>query len=483
MRLPDLLNGWAPGCPDIEVTGLSLDSRTARPGHAFVAVRGTRGHGLDYAPQAVAAGCRVILHDGGARVPRMDVPAVRIDGLGRRLGELASRFFGAPSELLTVAGVTGTNGKTSVTHFLAQAWQRVHGCGGLVGTLGYGPIASLTPADRTTPDPFSLQATLADCVARGCEHVAMEVSSHALEQGRCQTVQFDAAVFTNLSHDHLDYHGDMARYAAAKRRLFTDFAPRFAIVNLDDETGRTWHGELNGGMEVLGYGLTDDADLRAEILDVSSRGQRLRLTGPWGSDEVQVGLLGRFNVSNLLAVAGTLSLLGMRWHQVIQQLEMMQDVPGRMMHLGGGPGQPLVVVDYAHTPDALQKVLETLRTHVRGRLVCVFGCGGDRDRAKRPDMGRVAESLADRVIVTSDNPRHEDPRRIFDDVAAGLVQPDRAEWITDRSAAIQSAIASSRAGDIVLVAGKGHEAYQEIGARRIPFSDETEVRAALEAAA
>ena len=479
MSLTELLEGWVDQAPSVGLAGLCLDNRSIKPGEAFVAVKGYTGHGLDYARAAVAAGASSVIHDGLKTVPELGVPAVEITGLGDRLGELASRYYSAPSEQMTIAGVTGTNGKTSVAHFLAQSWQRVYGNAGMVGTLGYGPLSHLKSGARTTPDAFRLQQALSTCVKSGIEHLAMEVSSHALQQHRCQTVQFDAAVLTNLTRDHLDYHIDMAGYAAAKRLLFTEYAPSFAIINHDDAYGRKWFGELNGGMQMLSFGLGEGAELRAEILSVDIGGMNLRITGPWGSEEVRTCLLGEFNASNLLAAAGTLALLGMPWHRVLHQVEVMQPVPGRMMRLGGEPGQPVVVIDYAHTPDALESALQAVRAHLNGRLVCVFGCGGNRDKGKRPQMGRAAELLADDVFVTSDNPRNESANRIIDDVIAGFEKPGDATIEPDRATAIQRAISNSKAGDIVLVAGKGHEVWQEVGGQKIPFSDESVIRYAL----
>ncbi len=479
MTLRELLEGWVDGAPALRLTGIGLDNRGIRPGDAFVAVQGQLGHGLDYAAAAVAAGAVAVIHDGLHAVPELGVPTVEVAGLGDSLGELASRFYAAPSEQMTIAGVTGTNGKTSVAHFLAQSWQRVYGNAGMVGTLGYGPLDRLQSGDRTTPDPLRLQQVLASCVNAGVEHLAMEVSSHALQQRRCQTVQFDAAIFTNLSRDHLDYHFDMAAYAAAKRLLFTDYAPSFAIINHDDAYGRQWFAELNSGMQMLSFGLKQGAELRAEILAVDIGGMHIRITGPWGSEEVRTCLLGEFNVSNLLAATGTLVLLGMPWHVVLHQLELMQPVPGRMMRLGGQPGQPVVVVDYAHTPDALESALHAVRAHLNGKLVCVFGCGGNRDQGKRPQMGRAAELLADDVVVTSDNPRNESAGKIIEDVIAGLEWPGRATIEPDRAVAIRRAIANCKPGDVVLVAGKGHETWQEIGGQKIPFSDENSILDAL----
>ena len=479
MCLQELLEGWVAEAPALRLAGIGLDNRTIKPGEVFVAVQGQSGHGLDYAQAAVAAGAVAVIHDGLQVVPVLEVPTVRITGLGGKLGELASRFYGAPSEQMTIAGVTGTNGKTSVAHFLAQSWQRVYGNAGMVGTLGYGSLGDLQSGARTTPDAFRLQQVLADCVRSDIEHLAMEVSSHALQQQRSQTIQFDAAIFTNLSRDHLDYHPDMAAYAAAKRRLFTDHAPAFAIINHDDEHGRKWFGELNGGMQMLSFGLQKGAELRAEVLSTDITGMNVRVSGPWGSEEVHTGLLGEFNASNLLAAAGTLSLLGMPWNTVLHQIELMQPVPGRMMRLGGQADQPVVVIDYAHTPDALESALNAVRAHLDGNLVCVFGCGGNRDQGKRPQMGRAAELLADDVFVTSDNPRNESANQIIEDVMAGLEQPGKATIEPDRATAIQRAIASCKPGDVVLVAGKGHETWQEIDGRHLPFSDEAVIRNAL----
>lgn len=483
MSMRMLLEGWLQNPPDILVAGIDLDSRCVRRGHAFVAVQGNSGHGLDHAQQAIDNGAVAIIHDGKRGDPDFDIPCVHVPGLAMRLGELACRFWAAPSDLMTIAGVTGTNGKTSVAHFLAQSWQRTYGLAGMIGTLGYGPLDDFSVAERTTPDVLRLNEILANCLDNGVDRIAMEVSSHALEQERCQTLQFDAAVFTNLSRDHLDYHHDMQAYASSKKRLFTEFAPQFAIINHDDLTGRSWIGELGGHTQVLGYGMAPGAELAAEILGVDADGMYLRFRGPWGKSDFRTGVLGAFNVSNLLATAGTLSLLGMPWGDVVAELEMMQPVPGRMMRLGGEPGQPVVVVDYAHTPDAMAQALQAVKAHLSGRLTCVFGCGGNRDRGKRPEMGRAAESMADQLVITSDNPRFESVNSIINDVLGGLENARLAQVEPDRAAAITRAISESGPGDIVLVAGKGHETWQEIAGQKVPFSDEAVVRTALEAAA
>jgi len=483
MTLATLLEDWCDAPPELTIDGISMDSRRVRPGEAFLAVAGATAHGLTFAGEAQARGARVVIHDGLAAAPELDIPQVRIDGLGVLLPRLAARFYHCPSDRLTIAGVTGTNGKTSTAHFIAQAWQRANGEAGLIGTLGYGALTALTPAELTTPDPVSVQRMLAECIDDGVEHVAMEVSSHALEQGRCAEIAFAAAVFTNLSRDHLDYHGSMERYAAAKRRLFTDCHPGFAVINSDDEFGRSLAADLSGRLEVLTYGTNGSSELRAAVLQMDASGIELKLSSPWGSGGLRTGLLGRFNVYNLLAAAGTLALLGMPWNQVMHQMEMMYPVPGRMHCLGGEQGQPLVVIDFAHTPDALKQALTALRSHLHGRLTCVYGCGGDRDRGKRPIMAAVAESLSDLVVITTDNPRSEKPQNIFEDMLAGMKTPANAMIIADRGAAIRQAILDSRTGDIVLVAGKGHESFQESSGQRVPFSDEAAVRGVLEEAA
>jgi len=483
MSLATLLEGWCDDVPQLVLQGLSMDSRTLQRDDGFIAVAGTRQHGLSFAKEAESRGACVVIHDGLAPLPQLSIPAVRVEGLGALVSPLAARFFHAPSERLTIAGVTGTNGKTSTAHFMAQAWQRTSANAGFIGTIGFGPLNELRKSELTTPDAISVQRMLSECIDAGVESLAMEVSSHALAQGRCADVAFDAALFTNLSRDHLDYHGSIEEYAAAKRRLFVDYRPRFAVINADDEFGRSLIHDLQGRTEVVSYGTNGVSELRASVLEMDASGMVLKITGPWGEGKIHTGLLGRFNVSNLLAATGALALLGMEWDKLLHQLEMMHAVPGRMHFLGGEYGQPLVVVDFAHTPDALKQALTALRAHLHGRLTCVFGCGGDRDRGKRPLMAAVSESLADRLVLTSDNPRSEAPQQIIADMLEGLKVPANAVVIADRAAAIRQAILESRPGDIVLVAGKGHETWQETNGQRVPFSDEAEVRAVLEEAA
>jgi len=474
--------------PLTEVSGLAMDSRLVEAGDLFVAVQGASDHGLDYAAAAALNGCAAIAYDPGQlgkhKIEELSVPVLAIPGVADRLGELASVFYGAPSEHMLIAGVTGTNGKTSTAHFIAQAWHRLGNKAGFIGTIGAGLVDRLVEGTHTTPDAFSLQKTLYQCQQQDAGLVAMEVSSHALDQGRCETIQFDVGVFTNLSRDHLDYHGEMSAYEASKQRLFSHHAPRFAIINADDPVGRRWIDEFSDTLEVLSYSCRPgEADICAQILTPENGGERFRLISPWGEGLVSTGLIGDFNVQNLLAVTGVLGVLGVRFPQILNQIEHMAAVPGRMVRLGGAAEQPIILVDYAHTPDALEKALQALRLHTRGRLICVFGCGGNRDKGKRPQMGAIAERFADSVVVTSDNPRFEDAGEIISHVVEGMSQPADAYVEPDRALAIQWAVAQAGEEDVVIIAGKGNEQYQQVGSRCINFSDEEQVRIALEKAA
>lgn len=328
MTLQELLDGWVDGAPALRLSGIGLDHRVIKPGDAYVAVKNGQAHGLDRAHAAVAAGAVAVIHDGLQTLPGLDIPMVEVGGLGDRLGELASRFYMAPSEYMTIAGVTGSRGKTRVSHYLAQSWQRVYGHAGIVGASGYGPFGQLLSADQGPSDAARLQQALDDCAKAGVEHLAMEVSSRSLQQHRCQTVQFDAAIFTGLDQDHSPFHADGTSCAAAMHSLMTDYAPSFAIINHDDDYGRQWFAELNGGMQALSFGLQKGAELRAEIRSIDFDGIRFRISGPWGAEEVRTGLPGKHNVLNLLAVTATMVLLGMPWHIALHQIELMQPVRG-----------------------------------------------------------------------------------------------------------------------------------------------------------
>jgi UDP-N-acetylmuramoyl-L-alanyl-D-glutamate--2,6-diaminopimelate ligase len=493
-RLAALLQGLlrVPEEADRAVRGLEIDSRRIRPDDLFLACRGRTVDGAEYIDEAIARGAVAVLWEpepGATAIPltwrqppeREAIPVLALAGLSQRLGAIADRFYGQPSRALHLTGVTGTNGKTSVSWFLAQAQHHDAPCG-LIGTLGHGLAGAVEAGTHTTPDAVTVHRWLAELREQGAASVAMEVSSHALDQGRVNQVAFDTAVFTNLSHEHLDYHGDMQAYAAAKQRLFEMPGLRQAVLNLDEPLGRELAARLAGKTDVLGYGLQAEAapDILARRIEFTATGMDVEVSTPRGEGRFETALLGRFNVSNLLAVLGVLLLRGIPLPGALARLAVLKPVPGRMQSFGGG-ARPRVVVDYAHTPDALEQVLNALREHTAGDLICVFGCGGDRDAAKRPLMGAIAGRLADRVILTNDNPRSEDPAAILDAIESGMPQPAAVLREPDRQRAIAIAIAAARPGDVVLVAGKGHEAWQIIDTEKRPFSDIEQVEQQLEA--
>ncbi len=465
----------------LPVGGLASDSRAVRSGDLFCAVRGGQQHGLDFLDAVRASGAAAVIWEPPfpGRLPMSDGqwPLLAVPDLRRNLGRIASRFYGEPSRWTDVVGITGTDGKTSCAHFIAQALSRSEtGPCGLLGTLGSGVYGAVEPGLHTTPDPIRVQAWLAGLVAAGRRYAVMEVSSHALDQGRVNGVAFAVAVLTQLSRDHLDYHRTVAAYAAAKRRLFVDQAPLQAVLNLDDAFGQTLAVDPAVRARIIGYGLGKrPAGLERWVwgnnLRLTPDGLHLAIESSWGAGELQAGLLGRFNAHNLLAALATLLALDLPLDQALARLTQTAPVAGRMEQIGGKPGQPLAVIDYAHTPHALEQALTGLREHRGGRLWCVFGCGGDRDSGKRPLMGEIAERLADRVIVTDDNPRREDPARIVSAIVAGMQGPATATVIHDRRQAIEQALTEAHAGDAVLIAGKGHEEDQIVGTQRLPFSD------------
>ena len=477
MLLSELLPELEGLSAELAVTGLVQDSREVAPGDAFVAIAGFGAHGLNFVDAARAAGASAILFEPPAPD---DLPApadaIAVPGLRQRMGAMADQFHGQPSAAMTTVGVTGTNGKTSTVQLLAQAWTLRGQKAGTVGTLGAGVWPKIVPTGFTTPLVLRLHALLAELRDEGAQAVAMEVSSHALDQGRVDGVHFDVGVFTNLTRDHLDYHGDMASYGAAKARLFDWPGLRAAAVNLDDAFGRELFAAVGGKVHAIGFSSRGaaGASVRADDLQLDGRGIRFMLHAGGQAHPVRSPLLGRFNVDNLLAVAATLFALGMAPALVAETLSQLVPVDGRMNRLGGEAGQPLVVIDYAHTPDALEQALASLRGHAAGRLLCVFGCGGERDTGKRPQMAAIAERLADRVVVTDDNPRREDGDAIVAGILAGFADVSRVVVQRDRARAIALAIAEAGPDDVVLVAGKGHEPYQEIDGIRHPF-DDTEV--------
>ncbi|MEW5838656.1 MAG: UDP-N-acetylmuramoyl-L-alanyl-D-glutamate--2,6-diaminopimelate ligase [Pseudomonadota bacterium] len=481
---------------DVLLHGLSADSRKVQAGDLFVARRGSRVDGLSVAPDAVRRGAVAVLAghgDAAALRAELGVPVFVLDDFPQALGVVADRFYGAPSKALQVIGVTGTNGKTSISHFIAQALNSVGKRAGLIGTLGMGLCGQMQPSSYTTPHVLEVHAELARQRDLGAQYVVMEVSSHALDQGRVAGVRFRAAVLSNLSQDHLDYHADMEHYAQAKRRLFADLQPRAAIINMDDPFGRELLESLQFHPALWAYGLgeTPWAARDASLLEVRSmqldaHGMRLGLLTPQGEAQLSSPLLGQFNASNLLAALATLLELGMPMSDALAALSRVEAPAGRMERFHAS-GRPLCVVDYAHTPDALAQALATLRAHLKpksggrssGRLWVVFGCGGERDVSKRPRMGLVAAELADRVIVTDDNPRGEDAEGIVQGILAGMAQRDHVLVERDRRRAIAFALSEAAPEDIILIAGKGHEDYQEIDGVRHAYSDRDTVRALL----
>lgn len=492
-RASELLAEWidVPPALDREIRGIAMDSRRVEKNWLFAACRGRTHHGIEFAGEAERRGAALILAESPARGASLstDLPVLEVADLSVSVGPIAGRFFGNPSAHMEVVGVTGTDGKTSCAHFLAQAFSAAERRAGLIGTLGVGSVEDLSPLGHTTPDAVSLQSMLAAMDAEGCGLVAMEVSSHALDQGRVAGVHFGSAVLTNLTRDHLDYHGSVEAYGAAKRKLFHSPGLRHAVLNVDDELGRALSAELEGP-QIVAYGLDvqrrpTDSHGFAYCCDLilTGEGIRFELISSWGRAAVESRLMGRFNASNLLAVFAVLMLHGFSFQGAIDALRCIRPVPGRMQCFGGND-RPLIVVDYAHTPHALDQVLGALRAHrPAGTLICVFGCGGERDRGKRPHMARAAERWADRVIVTDDNPRREDPSRITHEIMAGFSDPSIVEVVHDRRRAISNAAESALAGDTVLVAGKGHESVQLTAEGAVQFSDSAVVRGLLEAGA
>jgi UDP-N-acetylmuramoyl-L-alanyl-D-glutamate--2,6-diaminopimelate ligase len=486
MSLAELVQGFfylGKTPPAIEVTGLSMDSRGVKQGDLFFACAGEKVHGKVFLDDAIARGACAVLWESSIpkREERQGVPVYGVPDLRQVMGPMAERFYDHPSQDLFVLGVTGTNGKTSTAHYIAQALNQDAPCG-LIGTLGNGLFGKTEPGIYTTPDAVTLHQLFAAMRDDGATRVVMEASSHGLDQGRVAGVSFDVAVLTNLTHEHLDYHGSLENYGRAKRRLFESKDLKYAVINIDDDFGRELLVSMPGSVGTVSYGFKDEGltpSLLGSNLQLDKNGLSMHVESDWGKGDVRVPLLGRFNAENLLAALGALLASGMGFDAALQRLSGIVPVPGRMEGHGGDEGEPLVVVDYAHTPNALEQALVGLRVHTPGKLWCVFGCGGDRDRAKRPMMAGIAEQLADRVVVTSDNPRTENPDLIMADIFGGFHNMDEVTVINDRAQAIAQTIAGAGADDVVLVAGKGHESYQLVGDERLPFSDADEVEKAL----
>jgi UDP-N-acetylmuramoyl-L-alanyl-D-glutamate--2,6-diaminopimelate ligase len=491
-----LLDGIAtvPAIESRGVVDLTLDSREVRPGSLFFALPGRTAHGLKFAAEAAARGASVVLWERGADVTPPKLPATvfaaAIPGLNGLVGRIADRFFNWPSSQLRITGITGTNGKTTCAYLLAQCLERLGSQAAYIGTIGWGRIASLERPTLTTPDVITLHRELAALRASGVRDVAMEVSSQALDQDRIAGVRLSSAAFTNLSRDHLDYHETMGAYGAAKVRLFDAPDLKHIIVNVGDAFGREFAHRYAGRVPLTAIWIGASASgwlaeraLCATQVTPDVRGLSMQLDGSFGTAEVATRLLGRFNAENALVVIACLLSLGASLAEAARVLAECVPPPGRMEVVeAAARDKPMAVIDYAHTPDALANALGALREHCKGALWCVFGCGGDRDPGKRSIMGAIADELADRIIVTDDNPRSENPQVITRAIVSGI-KSGAARIIHDRGEAISTALKEAEAGDVVLIAGKGHEDYQIYGETRRSFSDRREARRFLEVAA
>lgn len=499
VELASLLNSILPNSfncrlPRVKIDSLALHSRDIQPGGAFIALRGHSTDGNVFIDDAINRGAAVVLAETDVdnssvsvrETEQGTVSIVHVPFLRKAIGHIAANFYDHPSKALSLIGITGTNGKTSTAHLVAHGIREMVGACGLMGTLGVGVIGheEIRATANTTPDAISVQKALYGFKSGGAQQGVMEVSSHALEQERVQGCFFKTAVFTNLSRDHLDYHKTMEAYGNAKAKLFTWPGLQNAIINVDDEFGQQLVERTRVAGKLIRLSaarelVDEDHTLSVTSLNISSSGMHVGLNSPWGEAQIQSPLMGRFNLYNLMSAFAVLMLEGFRLNEVIEALEKAPAVPGRMQAFGG-KGSPRVVVDYAHTPDALLAVLQALKEHCHSQLICVFGCGGDRDKGKRAQMGKVAELYADRLIITDDNPRSEDSELIVQDILEGISRDADVKVIHDRKRAIFEAVQSASAEDVVLVAGKGHEEYQQIGADCFPFNDAHEAKLALE---
>ena len=466
-----------------------MDSRLLRKGDLFIACFGRNHDARNYIDAAIEQGCSAVLADSGGDWQgiqlRDQVPIIAIDNLSAKISEIAGRFYGHPSTKLSVIGITGTNGKTSCSQFIAQSMTSL-GCRcGVIGTLGYGICGELKETQLTTPDAVFTQTALAEMVSENVDPIAMEVSSVGLHQKRVRAVKFDTAVFTNLTRDHLDYHESMEAYGENKKKLFAMPGLSAAIVNLDDPFALPIINSISSDVEILTYSLKNKvATVYAESIELTRGGFSASIVTPLGEGKISGKLIGYFNFSNVLAVVTALINYLPRKGEtsieaICQAISKLQPVDGRMEIIGESE-EITAVVDYAHTPDGLRSALTALRDHFKGSIWCVFGCGGNRDKGKRPLMGEIAEKFSDKLVITDDNPRNEEGDEIVEHILSGVNEPDKVAVVRDRAAAISHAIANANSGDVVLVAGKGHETYQDIAGTRNIFSDAKQVRLALQ---
>lgn len=479
-NLRDVLTPWLVDAPDCPLREMTLDSRQVAAGDLFVAIAGHQQDGRKFIAQAIAQGASAVIAEAEGVAEEGEVrylhgiPVIYLAQLPRRLSALAGQFYGQPGERQKLIGVTGTNGKTTTTQLIAQ-WANLLGeTAAVTGTTGNGLYGQLKPAENTTGSAIDIQHTLDGLATQGATLTAMEVSSHGLVQYRVAALPFSATVFTNLSRDHLDYHGDMASYEAAKWQLFSEHQAGQMVINTDDEVGRRWLQKLPDAIAVTMQDHRMSAShsrwIQAVRVDYHDQGAQICFDSSWGAGQLDSQLMGAFNVSNLLLALATMLALGYPLQALIAVARQLKPVCGRM-EVFHAKGRPTVVVDYAHTPDALEKALLAARVHCHGRLWCLFGCGGDRDKGKRPLMGAIAEQYADIVVITDDNPRHENPLSIVNDILSGLLDPGKVHVIAGRAQAVTNTIMQAGENDVVLLAGKGHEDYQITGDRRLDYSD------------
>lgn len=483
---------------NIVVRNLCLDTRQLKTGDAFIALAGTKVDGRNFIAKAIELGAAVILVEADKNWQGIDwlgaVPVIAIDNLPSRVSEIAGYFFGEPSKKIPLIGITGTNGKTTCSLLAAQLLARLQKKSAVIGTIGYGlldtsviaplaqQISMLTSTGLTTPDPITLQRILSELVGGGAASIAIEVSSHSLQQKRVAGVQFSSAIFTNLTQDHLDYHGDLQSYGNVKARLLQMPQLQTAIINLDDDWASGLVKKAPANVNVIGYSIKKVADVYAAKIELHAQGVRAHLHTPWGEADIDSPLLGQFNLSNLLAVIAAIGAQGFSLTEMVPLIAQLEPAPGRMQSVvvDQTAQEIQVIVDYAHTPDALENTLNAIHQHKAGRVWTVFGCGGDRDKSKRQQMGKIAERLSDYVIVTNDNPRSEDPSSIAAEIVRGMIHPSGCLVIADRAQAIDFAVQQAKAGDIVLIAGKGHEDYQIFANQTLPFSDSKHARLSLQ---
>ena len=478
--LDELLKGWVTLQEDhstISINGLSIDSRSITAGDLFFALQGQQQHGLQFSQQAINNGAAAIAWESSDRIIQQDLPTtlpcIEISNLQSKLGLIGQRFYHNISKHMHIIAVTGTDGKTSVSQFVAQALQNLNFPCGVIGTLGYGMYPKFEVASHTTPDAIRIHDLLYDYHVAGAKHAVVEASSHGLSQGRLNGVEIDTAVFTNLGRDHMDYHDSIEDYGNAKRLLFKYESLQNAVINIDDNFGILLAKEFSDQLDVITYSIQansirSDFYINAININVDADNTHFEIQSSWGGAKISTKLVGNFNVSNLLAVLGVLLAHGIDFDDAVRVVGSVQTVPGRMEFISNDPA---VVIDYAHTPQALANVLKVLREHCVGKLWCVFGCGGDRDQGKRKLMAEAVEQYADTAVLTDDNPRFEDSDAITNEVVSGFTASYQYSLNHDRREAIHYAIQNAKQQDIVLIAGKGHEAVQIIQGKQLPFDD------------